>query len=298
MKEKILVAGGTGFLGYHLLKKLLELKYDLYSISTKMPKKERKLKKIKYLICEVTKKNSIKKKLNITFDYIVNFSGYVDHSDKIKTMRSHYLGCKNLVDTFKNKKIKNFIQIGSSLEYGNSKSPHQETSHCRPRGNYGLAKLKASKYLQKVGSKNNLSFTVLRLYQIYGPNQSINRLIPVVVDSCLKNKIFSCSPGLQKRDFLFVGDLVKLILKIIKNKPSNSIFNVGSGQSIKVKNIINLIKQEVGLGKPIFGKINMRKDEAINNFPNINKVITFFNWRPSTKLKKGIKNTISFYEKK
>ncbi len=84
MKKKILVAGGTGFLGHHLLKKLGNLNYSLYSISTKKPKKDRKVKKVNYLICDVYKKNKLKKILKYQYDYIVNFSGYVDHSDKKK----------------------------------------------------------------------------------------------------------------------------------------------------------------------------------------------------------------------
>ena len=55
-----------------------------------------------------------------------------------------------------------------------------------------------------MAKKFKFKFVILRLYQIYGPNQEINRLIPIVISSCLKNKKFNCSSGIQVRDFLYV----------------------------------------------------------------------------------------------
>ena len=103
----------------------------------------------------------------------------------------------------------------------------------------------------------------MRLYQVYGPNQTIDRLIPIVISSCLKNKKFSCSPGTQIRDFLYVDDLVKLFeLIILSKKKIKGIFNIGSGKPIQVKNVIETIKNKIKKGKPQYGEIKMRKDES------------------------------------
>ena len=219
MKETILVTGGTGFIGYHLLKKL-KRKFSIFSISSKKPSAKRKIKNVKYLNCDISKKKSLFNKLNKLrkIDYVINLAGYVDHSNKKKTSETHYHGCKHLVDFFTSKKIKLFIQIGSSLEYGNQKTPHHEKLKCYPMGTYGKSKLKSTKYILKISKKKNLPSIILRLYQIYGPNQSINRLIPAAIDSCLKNKKFKCSSGIQIRDFLYVEDLINLINKIICTK--------------------------------------------------------------------------------
>ena len=294
--EKILVVGGTGFIGYHTLKKLQNLNFKLFSISTKHPKKNRRVSKVKYIICDIGNKNLLNKKLNLDFKYIINLGGYVDHSNKIKTMTSHYNGCKNLVDFFRHKKIKNFIQIGSSLEYGSSKAPNKESNLCRPRGNYGISKYKASKYLKKIGKKNNFPYTILRLYQVYGPNQSNNRIIPITINACLKDKNFPCTKGFQKRDFLYIDDLTKLMISILKKKASNKIFNVGSGKPIEIRKAIKIINNKIGSGHPQFGKITMRKDEIKNSFPNIKRVQNQFKWRPKVSFEKGIESTIFFYE--
>ena len=214
MNKKILIIGGTGFLGYHLAKKCLAKKWNVTSISTNKPKKIRFLSKVKYLNLDISKKNILKKNIKSNFDFVVNFGGYVNHSEKLKTYKSHYIGCKNLADIFKNKKIKSFIQIGSSVEYGNRKSPQNEndkTNVKKLKSKYGQAKLMATNYLLKLNKKYNFPCTILRLYQIYGPRQDNNRLIPYTLNECLNNNKFICSDGKQYRDFLFVEDLIKAI---------------------------------------------------------------------------------------
>ena len=152
-----------------------------------------------------------------------------------------------------------------------------------------------SKYIQK----NLNDYIILRLYQVYGPNQKIDRLIPFVINSCLLNKHFPCTSGTQKRDFLYVDDLIKLLLKILKRKKIKSdIYNVGYGKPEKVKKIIQLINKKTKSGKPEFGKIVMRKDEINSLYPNIEKVKKEFKWKPQTNLNVGISKTINFYAKK
>ena len=99
-KKKILIVGGTGFIGYHLAKESLKKSWQVTSISTKPPRKNRYLRKVKYIICDITKNKTLKKYIKNYFDYVVNLSGYVDHSNKKKTYISHYIGCKNLAKIF------------------------------------------------------------------------------------------------------------------------------------------------------------------------------------------------------
>jgi len=297
MKEKILIAGGTGFIGYHILKELYQKRYNLFSISTKKPTSSMRVKNVKYIICDVTKKNIFSKKINQNFDHIINLSGNINHKEEVKAMRSHYKGCINLVNFFKKKKIKTFIQIGSSLEYGKIPSPQKESGKCDPQGNYGLAKYKSTKYVCEAGKINKFPYVVLRLYQIYGPNQKKNRLIPNVISSCLDSKEFNCTDGNQIRDFMHVSDLTSLIKKILGSSIRKKIYNVGSGKPTKVKNVINKIKFLIGRGIPKFGAIKMRKDEIEASFPHLEKIKRTYNWKPLINLEKGLDNTILFYKK-
>ena len=76
LRKKILVVGGTGFIGYHLAKKSLKKGWDVTSFSSNLPKRKRYLSRVKYIRCDITKKKFLKKKTNQHFDYVVNAGGY------------------------------------------------------------------------------------------------------------------------------------------------------------------------------------------------------------------------------
>ena len=298
MKKTILITGGTGFIGYHLAK-ALKKKFKIISLSSKQPTDRRKIKNVVYLKCDLFKKKLLFKSLdNFKVDYVINLAGYIDHSNKKQTLNSHYYGCKNLVDYFRLKKnLELFLQIGSSLEYGKKNSPHHEKLKGNPDAVYGQSKLKSTNYIFKIAKKNKFRFIVLRLYQIYGPNQEINRLIPIVISSCLKNKKFKCSNGVQVRDFLYVDDLVNLFKKILLSKKKiTGVFNVGSNKPSQVKKVIKMIQLKIKKGQPQFGKIPMRKDESLNYYPDLKKIKKKISWRPKVSLSKGLSKTINYYK--
>ncbi len=295
---KILVVGGTGFIGYHLANRCLSLGWDVTSISARKPRNLRKLKKVKYIICDIAKKHSFRNKIPNKLDYVVNLGGYVDHSNKKKTFNTHFLGSANLANYFIKNKIKKFVQIGSGGEYGNLKSPQRETSITKPLSVYSKSKYKASKNLLKLFNRKKFPATILRLYQVYGPKQDLNRFLPIVINNCIKNKTFPCSHGNQFRDFIHVDDVVSAIFCALKKpKAEGKIINIGSGKPIKIKNIIFLIKKIVKGGNPELGKIVLRKEENLITYPNILRAKKILKWRPKITFKNGLKNTINFYEK-
>jgi|TARA_B110000211_G_scaffold213031_1_gene253144 UDP-glucose 4-epimerase len=299
LKKKIVIVGGTGFIGYHLAKHCIKMKWVVYSVSSKYPTEKNFVKKVKYIICDITNKKLLKKKIDFKFDYAVNLGGYVNHKDKRKTFKTHFNGCKNIAEILKKKDIKLFVQIGSSLEYGKLKSPHLEKSNCVPISNYAKAKYASTKFLLDLYAKYSFPTTVLRLYQVYGPGQDFNRFIPLIIKGCLSNKKFPCSNGDQYRDFIYIDDVVEAIIKILKsNSVNGKILNIGSGKCTQIKKIIKKIQTFVKQGLPQFGKIKLRKEENYKTFPSIKKAKILLNWKPKISFDEGLLKTIKYYEKK
>jgi len=298
-KKKILIVGGTGFIGYHLAKKCLKKSWLVISISSKYPKKIRFLKKVKYIRCDITNKKLLKKSINDTFDYVVNLGGYVDHSNKKTTFKSHYEGCKNLAQIFLEKKISSFIQIGSSLEYGKSKSPQKENIKCNLksiRSTYGKAKLLSSNYVINLFKKKKFPSTVIRFYLVYGPKQDINRFIPTLINGCVKNKKFPTSDGNQLRDFLYIDDAIEAIIMCLENKKSRGqILNIGSGKPEIIKRVIETVKRISKGGHPQYGMFKLRKFDIPELYPNISKVKNKIKWKPKIILKRGLEITINSF---
>ncbi len=298
-KKKILIIGGTGFIGYHLARKCLKKGWKVTSISSNRPKKIRYLNKVNYIICDITNKSQLKKKIKQSFDYIVNLGGYVDHSNKKKTYKSHYEGCKNLTKIFLKNPPSSFVQIGSSLEYGDKNSPQKEKIKCNfksIKSVYGKAKLLSSLHVINLFKKNNFPSTVLRLYQVYGPKQEINRFLPITIEGCLKNKKFPCSQGNQLRDFTYVDDVAAAIIKSIKSKNARGqIFNIGSGKPRKIKNVIERVKKISKGGHPQYGAFKQRKFEVPILYPDVKKAKKKINWKTSMPFEKGLKITINSF---
>ncbi len=296
MKNNILVLGGTGFIGHNLLKKLARTKNKITSLSTGIRNKNLDfIKNVEYLSANLVDLKNLKRVLNKDYQIIINLSGNIDHKNYDQTKKIHFYGLKNLLKVINLKKLNLFIQAGSSLEYGKLNSPQREKIRCKPISLYGKAKSLSSEFLQKKIKKKVI---ILRLYQIYGPYQKFDRLIPHVIKSCIKNKKFECSDGLQLRDFLHVDDLVILFNKIINDKKIKyGIYNVGSGSPISVRKIIKIINNYVKKGSPVFGKIKMRSDETKILYPNISKISKIYKWRPKTNISSGLKKTIEHYRK-
>ena len=300
LKNNILIVGGTGFIGYHLAKKSLKKGWQVTSISSNPPKKIRYLPKVKYIRCDIKNKKLLKKSIPKHFDYVVNLGGYVDHSNNKKTFKSHYEGCKNLAEIFLKKKPLSFVQIGSSLEYGTSNSPHKENIKCNLKSiksTYGKAKLLSSRYMINLFKKKNFPSIVLRPYLIYGPRQDVNRFLPITIKGCIKNKKFPCSKGDQLRDFVYVDDAVGAIIKSLTNKNARGqIINIGSGKPRRIKNVIEKVKKILKGGYPQYGMFKLRKFEISKLYPNVKKAKKEINWRPKISFEKGLRKTINFYK--
>jgi len=186
--------------------------------------------------------------------------------------------------------------VGSSLEYGLTGSPQKENLKCQPKSIYGKAKFLSTKYLLNLYNLRKFPVTVLRLYQVYGPYQDLNRFIPIVINSCKYNKDFPCSHGRQYRDFLYIDDLIDAIFLILKNsKTEGEIINIGSGKRLTIKVIIKKILRYYKSGNPQFNKIKLRKEEQMKIYPSLSKINRIIKWKAKINFSEGLKKTIQYY---
>ena len=128
--------------------------------------------------------------------------------------------------------------------------------------------------------------------------QDENRVIPITIMNAIRNKKFDCSSGYQIRDFIYIDDLINVLIKILKNKKlDGEIINIGSGKTISIKKLILKICKFSKGGKPQFNKIPLRKDEIIKLYPLLSKVKNYVSWNARVSLDKGLKRTIRYFKK-
>jgi len=130
---------------------------------------------------------------------------------------------------------------------------------------------------------------------VYGLFDNKNKIIPFVINNCLKNKRFNLTEGFQTRDFCHINDVVNALIKLLtsKNKKvTGKIFNIGFGRSISIKRLVEKIKRKIGKGLPVFGKKKISNKEIIHSKSSIKKIKQYIKWSPKISLDDGINSLI------
>tara|TARA_Y100000739_G_scaffold137334_1_gene118311 strand:+ start:621 stop:1544 length:924 start_codon:yes stop_codon:yes gene_type:complete len=302
-KSKIIVAGGSGFIGSNLISDLIANDNEVISISKNKHNLKRKVKNAKYIFHDL--KQPIKENLIEDFsdvEYIINCSGYIDHSNFRNYGREvfydHFNSLISLTSLAIDLKVKSFIHLGSSDEYGNNKSPIKESVRESPISPYALAKVSSTYYLQQCFKEGLLNTVILRPFLIFGEMQSKNRFLPYLIENCIKDREFKVTKGCQIRDYLYIKDFNQALIKTLNNeKAYGEIINIASGIPILIKDTVSEVNKIVGKGKPIYGGIDYRENESMELYADINKAKLILDWEPKYDFKKTLQRVINWYYK-
>jgi len=296
--NQLLVVGSAGFIGQHVVKKALKHGFNITALSKNDCSAIDKLDGVTYLSADIRNKESLMARLEgKVFDYVINLGGYVDHANYSnggsEVYDVHFNGVRNLVDCTDKSKIKGFVQIGSSDEYGNNSAPQSETQREAPISPYSCAKVASTYFLQTLYKTEKFPAVILRPFLVYGPGQGEERFIPQVIKGCMNNQKFPTSKGEQLRDFCFIDDFVQAIFLALNNDNAyGEVINIASGKPISIRKVINNIQNIIGSGYPEFGKVDYRNNENMELVANILKANKILGWHPKTSLETGLRKTI------
>ena len=302
MAKKILIAGGTGFLGFHLTKYFKEKKFKVYVLHKNKINKKKIITNVKYIQVNISDFKKLKKKIkNISFNYLINVSGYVNHSlnknEDDKIINDYFQSVVNLSEISKKKSFLKFIQIGSSEEYGSTNTKQIEDRNNNPDTPYGFSRLISTSFLKMLSSDFNFPVIIFRVFLIYGPHQKNNRIIPYLVENSIKNNLLKIKNKNNVRDFLYIEDFLKIIDLSLSNKKMNGqIFNVGYGNKVKIYELINLIKLLTNSKSKIKYSSNNNSLNKKIHLPSLKKIFKFTNWKPLININEGLKHTINYYK--
>ena len=146
------------------------------------------------------------------------------------------------------------------------------------------------------------NFINMRLEYVYGEKDDNTKFIPFVIESILKGKEIRATEGKQKRDFIYVQDVVDAYLKVLDNlKNFNEEFiefEIGTGNSVSLNEFISKIEEEIGKKANIkLGAVPYRKNEIFDSEACIEKAEEYLRWRPTNDIRSGLKKTIDWYKK-
>lgn len=284
---KILLTGGTGFLGSELLNKIKKNNQILLISRKKIFSLNKNLIFIKDDI-------TLKKK---SFDIIKNFSPEaVIHFAWEGIPNFSKKNCKNNFEKHKKfflkilriKSIKKIIVSGSCLEYDEKSGRCIESSKTNPSNYFGKYKNKLRIFIFK--NYKNISICWMRIFYVFGQNQRKQSLIPYLI-KCHKLKKRIVLKNLNcEHDFIYLDDVISGILKALLKRKTRGIFNLATGQTFSVEYVSDLVKNIFNKKKNIIKKFNPCKDFLLGDIRKSNKILK---WSPKFSLKKGLLKTIN-----
>lgn len=299
--DRILIVGGTGFIGRHLAERCLKHTQFVTCFSLTGDRKALPVN-MEFVHADISDKNQLQSALHDkSFDYVFNLSGYIDHTPYFKGGRklieSHFLGLMNLIDCLDKESLKGFVQIGSSDEYGSALAPQKESMREKPISPYSLAKTATSHFIRMLSLTEGFPGVVLRFFLVYGPGQDDKRLLPYVIKCCLKDKEFNASLGEQLRDFCYVEDVVDaMIMAVLSSEAKGHIINIASGIPVFIRGVIEKVVEKTGGGRPLWGAVPYRQGENMRLYADISLAKSLLKWEPHTEIKSGLDKTIEYYK--
>jgi len=305
-KKKILITGGAGFIGSHLVKRLIELKAKVsvvvkYNSIIDCPRISKYWKQIKIIEADLRNTDSVLSFKNLKFDYIFHLAAYNHVGDSFKhvseNINSNLISTINLLNH--GPKFKKFIHIGTSEMYGlQKKVPFDVQETPNPMSPYSLAKLSSESYVRLKARQSKINIACIRPFNTFGPYQSEKAIIPEMIIKCLRGEEIRTTLGKQTREFNFIDNIIDgflLISKKVNNEDTP--INLGSNQPIKIKDLVKKIHFLTNSNSMLkIGSIKYRPNEIWKMQAN-NKIITNkLKWKPQVDFNKGIKKTIIWYK--
>ena len=304
--KNILVSGGAGFIGSHLVKKLINLKANVsvlikYNSMIDCPRLISVWNKLNIIEADMRNIDSVSEMKKMNFDLVFHLAAYNHVGDSFKhvleNVNSNLISTINLLNN--GPKIKKFIHMGTSEIYGiQSKIPFNVNEKPNPMSPYAVTKYASELFSILKSKSSKLDLLCVRPFNTFGPFQSEKAIIPELIIKCIQNKEIQTTGGKQTREFNYVDNIVDGILFLTK-KIKNNIgpINIGSNRPIKIKDLVKKIHNYThSQSKLLIGSLKYRPNEIWKMQAN-NKFIVSKGWKPKISFDTGLKLTINWYQK-
>lgn len=291
-EKTILITGGTGFIGNHLVQELL------HQCNVLVLSRQKKIPHITTINADITDmcglQDSLKK---IDIDLVFHVAGKTNSPNHIKDpdfFSINTIGTKNILELCQQKNVEQMVYSSTIEVFGDQLyTPIDEKHPKLPNTNYGLSKWIGEEFCRQYLSAYGISSTILRYSYVYGPGLPPYRVISRFIRNALDNKpLLLNNEGKDVNDYIYVGDIVSAnILSVTHAKAKNNDFNIGSGTPTSVRELSRTVIQLIGKGETetVSGVILPAKNFVFD----VSKAQKLMNYHPVYSLSAGIKEQIN-----
>ncbi|MBN2142932.1 GDP-mannose 4,6-dehydratase [Candidatus Woesearchaeota archaeon] len=304
---KILVTGGCGFIGSHIVDSLIGKGHEVLifdNLST--GKKDYIPKGVELFKGDITEPKQVEKAFSkFNPDVVVHTAAQVmlrkSLEEPLFDAKTNVFGTINVMEACQKHKesVKKIIYTGTGgAAYGEPKKlPVPETADKIPLSPYGCSKVSAEYYVRSYCINNGFDHLIFRFGNVYGPrdNPDTKRVIPIFVEGLMKGKDFSIfGDGKQTRDFLYVKDIARLVAENIEQTTGGKTYNLASGEGTSVNKVYETVAKGLGIDKEAPHKEAI-KGEVRFIFLDIKKAKKELGFKP-TSFEDGMKETIEWFK--
>lgn len=318
---KILITGSEGFIGSHLVEKLVKRGHDLtclvlynsFNYWGWLENIDPKIKNnIKIITGDIRDEYLMKSIIKNKIDIIINLAALIGIPYSYKTPKSYFetnsLGLMNILNSAINSNVKKIIHTSTSEVYGTPNYiPIDEKHPVAAQSPYAASKIAADQIALSYNKSFDLPVTILRPFNTFGPRQSLRAIIPSIITQInKKSNVINLGSLYPTRDLTYIDDTTDAFLaSISKKKDIGEIINIGSGFQISIKELALKISK-IMRKKIIFNqekiRVRPKKSEVDRLFANIKKAKRILNWTPKKPKKNnfenGLKKTIDWFSNK
>ena len=313
--KKILVTGADGFIGSHLVEKLLKNKdyqvtalaqYNSFNNWGWLEQFYKKYSNLKIVTGDIRDKN-LCEDISKNQDKVFNLAALIAIPySKIafeSYLNTNIIGTFNILNAAKKNKVKKVIHLSTSEVYGTQKYlPIDENHPLDPKSPYAATKIAADAIAKSFFNSYDLKIIIARPFNTYGPRQSARAIIPTIISQILKKKHSIKLGNLEPlRDFTYVEDTCDALIKLSKSKINGEVVNIGCNKSISIKELFHLIKELMNsnIKLNIDTQRKRKKNFEVHHLKcNNKKLIKVTKFKPKHNLKLGLKKTIEWFRVK
>lgn len=292
---KVFVTGGTGFIGQHVVRRLYKKGHKLLILSIQPKSQKLNFPKIvEFIEGDLANIESWKSNVkNFQPDAAIHLAweGIPDYGVN-KSIKNFKYGL-NLFEELAEIGCKKIICTGSCWEYGQNQGKLSEDFPTRPSNAFTAAKNALHWLGREIAKENDMQFIWTRLFYVYGPGQKESSLIPYIIKCIKEGKKPEIKTPLARNDFIYVDDVARAIVAILENCNQSSAYNIGSGYSISIQDIIKIAYSELNLKYKVKDKFfNIENIYSDNFWADISKIKKEIGWEPKITIKEGIQKII------
>ena len=304
MSKRVLITGGSGFIGANLVRRALEDGHDVHLI-LRPGHAPWRLQEIVNAVhvhqAGIEDADAVRRIVHaVRPDWVFHLAAYGAYSNQTGMARmvsTNLLGWVALLDACAGVGAEAIVHTGSSSEYGARRTPASETDMVEPNSDYAVTKAAATHYGQLAARTRDLPVTTLRLYSAYGPFEEPTRLIPTLLTHALRGSLPPLVSPETPRDFVYVGDMVDAMLAVAASKdvPQAAIYNISTGIETRLRDIVSLVRQKLNVAvEPQWGSMPARAWDVDVWSGSNEKIAREIGWTPKTSLSDGLDKTLEW----